>query len=104
MTASAAVPESGGDPARGADPAPHGGGNCAPHGSGGGGGQDAETRKTVWVALAANLAICGAKAVGGVVAGSPALLSEAAHSIADSLNEVFLLASLKRSRRPADAR
>ncbi|MER5813164.1 cation diffusion facilitator family transporter [Streptomyces sp. NPDC002033] len=104
MTASAAVPESGGDPARGADPAPHGGGNRAPHGSGGGGGQDAETRKTVWVALAANLAICGAKAVGGVVAGSPALLSEAAHSIADSLNEVFLLASLKRSRRPADAR
>ncbi|MER5727255.1 cation diffusion facilitator family transporter [Streptomyces sp. NPDC002138] len=67
-------------------------------------GRDEETRKTVWVALAANLAICVAKGVGGVVAGSPALLSEAAHSIADSLNEVFLLASLKRSRRPADAR
>jgi cation diffusion facilitator family transporter len=30
-------------------------------------------------------------------------LSEAAHSVADSLNEVFLLASLKRSTRPADA-
>ncbi|MFJ6793516.1 cation diffusion facilitator family transporter [Streptomyces sp. NPDC091268] len=69
-----------------------------------GAGRDAETRKTVWVALAANLAICLAKAVGGVVAGSPALLSEAAHSIADSINEVFLLASLKRSRRPADTR
>ncbi|MET3984695.1 cation diffusion facilitator family transporter [Streptomyces sp. PvR034] len=68
------------------------------------GGRDAQTRKTVWVALAANLVICVAKAVGGVVTGSPALLSEAAHSIADSLNEVFLLASLKRSRRPADAR
>ncbi|MEV7417216.1 cation diffusion facilitator family transporter [Streptomyces sp. NPDC089919] len=66
--------------------------------------RDDETRKTVWVALGANLAICVAKAVGGVIAGSPALLSEAAHSIADSLNEVFLLASLKRSRRPADAR
>lgn len=67
-------------------------------------GQDTETRRTVWVALAANLVICVAKSVGGVVTGSPALLSEAAHSIADSLNEVFLLTSLTRSRRPADAR
>ncbi|MEU2624067.1 cation diffusion facilitator family transporter [Streptomyces sp. NPDC007157] len=59
---------------------------------------------TVWVALAANLVIAAAKAVGGVVAGSPALLSEAAHSVADSLNEVFLLAALRRSRRPPDER
>ncbi|KMO96378.1 cation diffusion facilitator family transporter [Streptomyces roseus] len=66
--------------------------------------QDSETRYTVWVALAANLVISVAKAVGGVIAGSPALLSEAAHSVADSLNEVFLLASVKRSRRPADRR
>lgn len=56
------------------------------------------------VALAANLVIAVAKAVGGVVAGSPALLSEAAHSVADSLNEVFLLAALRRSRRPPDER
>nr|WP_099055035.1 cation diffusion facilitator family transporter [Streptomyces fodineus] len=56
------------------------------------------------VALAANLVIAVAKAVGGVLAGSPALLSEAAHSVADSLNEVFLLAALRRSRRPADRR
>ncbi|MEU9158373.1 cation diffusion facilitator family transporter [Streptomyces sp. NPDC048417] len=59
---------------------------------------------TVFVALAANLVIAAAKAVGGVVAGSPALLSEAAHSVADSLNEVFLLAALRRSRRPPDER
>ncbi len=56
------------------------------------------------VALAANLVIAVAKAVGGILAGSPALLSEAAHSVADSLNEVFLLAALHRSRRPADRR
>ncbi|NUP21256.1 MAG: cation transporter [Streptomyces sp.] len=59
---------------------------------------------TVLVALAANLVIAVAKAVGGVLAQSPALLSEAAHSVADSMNEVFLLAALRRSRRPPDAR
>src|SRR4051812_878656 len=68
------------------------------------GNADRRTRITVLVALAANLVIAAAKAVGGVLAGSPALLSEAAHSVADSLNEVFLLAALRRSRRPADAR
>ncbi|MBD0420162.1 cation diffusion facilitator family transporter [Streptomyces sp. TRM S81-3] len=56
------------------------------------------------VALAANLVIAAAKAAGGFLAGSPALLSEAAHSVADSLNEVFLLAALRRSRRPPDRR
>ncbi|GGW93810.1 membrane protein [Streptomyces malachitofuscus] len=56
------------------------------------------------VALAANLVIAAAKAVGGLAASSPALLSEAAHSVADSLNEVFLLAALRRSRRPPDRR
>ncbi|MCX5203051.1 cation diffusion facilitator family transporter [Streptomyces sp. NBC_00237] len=57
---------------------------------------------TILVALAANLLIAVAKAVGGLIASSPALLSEAAHSVADSINEVFLLAALRRSRRPAD--
>ncbi|MFE7173985.1 cation diffusion facilitator family transporter [Streptomyces sp. NPDC057616] len=66
--------------------------------------KDSRTRITVLVALAANLLIAAAKAVGGLIAGSPALLSEAAHSVADSLNEVFLLAALRRSRRPADQR
>ncbi|MGW0912779.1 cation diffusion facilitator family transporter [Streptomyces sp. NPDC002784] len=56
------------------------------------------------VALAANLVIAVAKALGGLAAQSPALLSEAAHSVADSVNEVFLLAALRRSRRPADRR
>lgn len=65
---------------------------------------DRRTRVTVLVALAANLVIAAAKTVGGLLSGSPALLSEAAHSVADSLNEVFLLAALRRSRRPPDAR
>jgi cation diffusion facilitator family transporter len=58
----------------------------------------------VLVALGANLLIAVAKAVGGLLTGSPALLSEAAHSVADSLNEIFLLAALRRSRRPPDRR
>lgn len=63
---------------------------------------DRRTRVTVLVALAANLVIAAAKAAGGLMVHSPALLSEAAHSVADSLNEIFLLAALRRSRRPAD--
>ncbi|WP_244283026.1 cation diffusion facilitator family transporter [Streptomyces flavidovirens] len=66
------------------------------------GKSDRKTRNTVLVALAANLVIAVAKTVGGLISGSPALLSEAAHSVADSVNEVFLLAALRRSRRPAD--
>ncbi len=62
----------------------------------------AGTRGTVLVALGANLAVAAAKAVGGVLTGSAALLSEAAHSVADCLNEVFLLLSLSRAQRPAD--
>ncbi len=64
--------------------------------------QDAESRSTVLLALAANLLVTTAKIIGGLVSGSAALLSEGAHSAADTLNEVFLLLSLKRSARPAD--
>ncbi|MFJ5262480.1 cation diffusion facilitator family transporter [Streptomyces sp. NPDC088387] len=65
---------------------------------------DHKTRVTVVIALAANLVIAVAKAVGGLFASSPSLLSEAAHSVADSLNEIFLLAAVRRSRRPPDRR
>ncbi|MCU1603267.1 MAG: hypothetical protein JWO22_3976 [Frankiales bacterium] len=61
-----------------------------------------ETRRTVLVALSANVVVTLAKAVAGVVSGSPSLLSEAAHSVADSFNEVFLLLSIRRAARPAD--
>lgn len=61
-----------------------------------------ETRGTVVLALMANVAVAAAKGVGGALSGSSALLSEAAHSVADTLNEVFLLLSLSRAQRPAD--
>ncbi|MFG1811329.1 cation diffusion facilitator family transporter [Streptomyces sp. NPDC049040] len=73
------------------------------HGGAGAGKDDDETRGTVLVALLANVAIAIAKAVVGAISGSPALLAEAAHSVADTLNEVFLLASVRLSRRKPDA-
>lgn len=66
--------------------------------------RDVRTRVTVLVALGANLLIAAAKTFAGLYAGSPALLSEAAHSVADSLNEVFLLIAVRRSKRPTDER
>ncbi|HWF82629.1 MAG TPA: cation diffusion facilitator family transporter [Streptosporangiaceae bacterium] len=62
----------------------------------------AGTRRTVVTAGLANLAVLLIKAVAGVLSGSSAMLAEAAHSAADTLNQGFLLASLKRSQRPAD--
>ncbi|GGF46303.1 cation diffusion facilitator transporter [Marmoricola endophyticus] len=57
---------------------------------------------TVVLAGAANLLIAVAKLVAGIVSGSAAMLSEAAHSFADTLNQLFLMAALRRSSRPAD--
>ncbi|MGA5064883.1 cation diffusion facilitator family transporter [Streptomyces exfoliatus] len=61
-----------------------------------------ESTFTVIVAAVANLGIAAAKAVAGVVSGSSAMLSEAAHSLADTVTEVMLLTALKRSEKPAD--
>ncbi|MEU1531538.1 cation diffusion facilitator family transporter [Streptomyces fagopyri] len=61
-----------------------------------------ESTVTVIVAALANLGIAVAKAVAGVISGSSAMLSEAAHSVADTVTEVLLLTALKRSEKPAD--
>ncbi|MFI2641885.1 cation diffusion facilitator family transporter [Streptomyces sp. NPDC018610] len=57
---------------------------------------------TVIVAAAANFGVALAKAVAGVLSGSSAMLSEAGHSVADTVTELLLLIALKRSKKPAD--
>ena len=49
-----------------------------------------ESFKSVLAALAANTTIAIAKGTAAVLTGSPALLAETLHTIADAGNEVFL--------------
>jgi cation diffusion facilitator family transporter len=67
-------------------------------------GQHKESTLTVLLAFAANLGIAIAKIVAAVITGSASMAAEAAHSVADTFNELLLLAGLHRSTRPADRR
>ena len=58
-----------------------------------------ESRKTVLIALTANALIAVAKLGGGLLSGSAAMFAEAAHSLADTTNQAFLLVSIKLGRR-----
>jgi cation diffusion facilitator family transporter len=64
------------------------------------GGQ--ESRTTVLIAFAANLLVAIAKSVAAAVTASASLVAEAAHSWADTGNQVFLLVAARRARRPPD--
>jgi cation diffusion facilitator family transporter len=52
------------------------------------------SRRTVLIALGANALVTLAKLAGGLLSGSAAMLAEAAHSLADTTNQVFLLVSI----------
>lgn len=62
-------------------------------------GRTAATRRTVLVALVANAVIAVVKLAGGLLSGSTALLAEAAHSLADTTNQGFLLVSIALGKR-----
>jgi len=62
-----------------------------------------ESLGSVFAALAANTTIAAAKATAAVLTGSPALLAETLHTIADAGNEVLLYVAIRRSRQPPDA-
>jgi len=64
---------------------------------------ESESLTTVLVAFGANILVAVAKTAAAVVTGSASLVAEAAHSWADSGNEIFLLLANRRSSRPPDA-
>ena len=57
---------------------------------------------TVLIALGANVLVAVAKSAAAVVTGSASILAEAAHSWADTGNQVFLLVANRRALRPPD--
>jgi cation diffusion facilitator family transporter len=60
----------------------------------------ADSTRTIFYALGANLAIAAAKTGGAVATGSSAMLAEAIHSYADAGNQVLLLWGMKQGKRP----
>lgn len=62
----------------------------------------AESRRSIYVAIIANVGIAAAKFVGFAFTGSSAMLSEGIHSLVDCGNGGLLLLGLNRSARPAD--
>jgi cation diffusion facilitator family transporter len=62
-----------------------------------------ESVVTVLIAFAANTLIAVAKTGAAVVTGSASLVAEAAHSWADSGNQVFLMIANRRAGRPPDS-
>ena len=58
--------------------------------------------RTIVIALVVNVVIAIAKLISGLISGSTALIAEAAHSLADASNEVFLGISLHRAAAPPD--
>ena len=66
------------------------------------GEEGGERLLTVLLALAANFGVGVLKLIAGLLSGSGALLSEAAHSVGDCTTEVLLLVALRRSDKPAD--
>jgi cation diffusion facilitator family transporter len=62
-----------------------------------------DSRLTVILALVANAFVALAKTATALVTGSASMVAEAAHSWADTGNEIFLLVAQRRSQRPANA-
>ena len=66
--------------------------------------KDGESARTVVIAVIANLAIAVAKTVAALLTGSASMWAEAAHSFADTGNEVLLFVGLRKSTRGPDER
>jgi len=60
----------------------------------------ADSTRTIYYALGANLAIAAAKTGAAIFTGSSAMLAEAIHSYADAGNQVLLLWGMKQAKSP----
>ena len=60
------------------------------------------TKRSVLAAFVANFLIAISKFVAGFISGSAAMLAEGAHSVADTVNQIFLLISLPLSKSAPD--
>ncbi|HXR44338.1 MAG TPA: cation diffusion facilitator family transporter, partial [Pseudolysinimonas sp.] len=58
--------------------------------------------RAIIAAMLANLGIAVTKLVAALLSGSAAMLAEAVHSFADTINQVLLLIGGRRSKRDAD--
>ena len=60
------------------------------------------SKRVVYAALAGNLAIAVTKFVAAAITGSSAMLSEAVHSLVDSINQLLMLYGIARAAKPPD--
>ncbi|HEY5882023.1 MAG TPA: cation diffusion facilitator family transporter [Nakamurella sp.] len=65
-------------------------------------GEKSESTMTVLIAFGANFLVAVAKSWAAALTGSASMVAEAAHSWADTGNEVFLMIANRNARRPAD--
>src|SRR5690349_908072 len=65
-------------------------------------GAGSDSTMTVLIAFGANLLVAVAKSFAAVITGSVSIAAEAAHSWADTGNEIFLVVANRRSTRPPD--
>jgi|SRR5882724_918773 len=60
------------------------------------------SRQSIYIALAANIAIAITKFIAGTLSKSSAMISESVHSLVDCINELLLLLGISRSNKKHD--
>src|SRR5215831_26998 len=60
------------------------------------------SKRTVYIALSADLVIAVTKFIAAFITHSSAMVSEGIHSVIDSTNSILLLIGIRKSKKPAD--